>query len=186
MRALRSEKRASRANPHPNPSPVGEGRRHVHHPVACGASVEEQSFFSFSSPARLPRRPRPRRAAGRSDEGPGAGNARARALGRIALPRLPERVDRRFRGAAGARHPHPHSRAHRQGRKQRCRARLSRLALRRFHSLEAPVQAGDAALVAEPRAHARPWRRGGSIRPPPRAPRNAELERRRRKRGSRR
>ena len=33
---------------------------------------------------------------------------------------------RRFRGAAGARHPYPYSRAHRQRRKQRRRARRSR------------------------------------------------------------
>ena len=90
------------------------------------------------------------RPAGRSDEEPRARSARARPVGGIALPGLPEPVDRRFRRSAGARHPHPHSKPHRQRRNQRCGAGVSRLALRRLHSPQAAVQARDHALVAEP------------------------------------
>ena len=52
--------------------------------------------------------------------------ARARTLvGRAALPRLPEPVDRRFRRAARRRHPPADPRAHRQGREQRLRCARS-------------------------------------------------------------
>ena len=175
---------ARRPAPSPRRRGAREGRRRLSG-AACAMIMRLTSLRSFRHP-RACVGAGPRRAAGRGDEGPGAGSARARALGRVALPGLPEPVDRRFRRAARARHPHPHSKPHRTGRKQRRGARLSRLALRRFHPPQAAVQAGDLALVAEPAVDALRRSRRRAARAAPRAPRRRPRSAPTRRRASRR
>ena len=105
--------------------------------------------------------------------------ARARALQRgIALPRLPEPVDRRFRGAARARHPHPHSRAASKRAKAttRCAPISSRATA--ISSCSSRRSSRRRFFVAEPAADALRRSRRRAPRAAPRAPRNAALKRR--------
>ena len=122
-------------------------------------------------PPRRARQPRPRRAAGRGDEGSGARGAGPGAVGRTALHGLPEPVDRRFRRAARPRHPPLDPPPDRRGGDERRGPELSRIPLRRLHPVEAAVQTRDAASVALRPADARRGPRGRPDRPPPRAAR---------------
>ncbi len=78
---------------------------------------------------------------------PGAGGARPGAVGGIALPGLPERIDRRFRRRPRPRSSGPHPRAADRRRHRRSGPQLPGRPLRRVHPAEAALQLAHGSVV---------------------------------------
>src|SRR4051794_24095530 len=123
----------------------------------------------------------PRRPAGRDAGRPDTRVAGARGRSGIALPRLPQPVDRRFRPRPRTRSARVGARAHQGRRQQRSGHRLYPLALRRLRAAAAAGGDRHVAALGRPGAGPAHWRLRSATLLPPSSPGRvtaAALERR--------